>query len=425
MERLSADRRTEIPDSSSVSSDDMLRQRARRVVPGGMYGHLSANGMPSAFPQFFATGNGCRVTDVNGKEYIDFMCSWGPMVLGHNHPAVEQAVMAESIRGVCLNGPGEVFVELAERLVLEVAHAEWAMFSKNGTDATNLGLRIARAETGRSKVLISRRAYHGIGTWSLPPGSDGVTREDRANTIYFDYNDLESLDVAMAEAGDDIACVVVTPIRHEVHRDLELATDEFAQGVRSRCDEAGAPLMIDDIRCGLRLDLAGSWERFGVRPDLTAYSKALANGHPLAALVGSEFLREAAGRVTATGSFWFAAPPMAASLATIETLKSEGGIKRMEQSGLRLQNGLARQAASHGLEVTVSGPPQLPFMSFSSDPDEKKAFYWANECAALGVYLHPFHNWFMSAAHDEASVDKALDRTDEAFAAVRSECGTD
>lgn len=420
MQRLNAGQKLISP-----SADDELRGRARKVVPGGMYGHLSVNGMPDSYPQFFASGIGCRVTDVDGREFIDFLCSWGPVVLGHNHPAVEEAVANEARRGVCLNGPGEVFVDLAERMVEEVAHADWAMFSKNGTDATNLGLRIARAETGRSKVLISRRSYHGIGTWSLPPGAVGTTAADEANTIWFEYNDLESLDAAIEEARGDIACVVVTPIRHEVHRDLELATEEFAKGVRSRCDETGACLMIDDIRCGLRLDLAGSWEHLGVRPDLTAYSKALANGHPLAALMGSEFLRGAAGRVTATGSFWFAAPPMAAALATIETLKADDGIERMKQSGLRLQKGLAAQGGSHGLGVSVSGPPQLPFMSFTADTHEERAYRWASECAIRGVYVHPFHNWFLSAAHDENTIDEALSRTDEAFAVVRAEFGAD
>ncbi|MDQ2700927.1 MAG: aminotransferase class III-fold pyridoxal phosphate-dependent enzyme [Actinomycetota bacterium] len=412
-------------NSTTTSTDQALRGRASRVVPGGMYGHLNVNGMPDSYPQFFAEGSGCRVTDVDGREFIDFMCSWGPIVLGHRHPVVEEAVAVETLRGICFNGPGEVMVDLAERMVDEVAHAEWAMFSKNGTDATNLGLRIARAETGRAKVLISRGSYHGIGTWSLPPASPGLTSEDRANTIWFDYNDLESLDSAIAEAGGDVACVVVTPIRHDVHRDLELPTEEFAKGVRSRCDTLGACMMIDDIRCGLRLSLAGSWEHLGVRPDLTAYSKALANGHPLAALVGSEFLRGSAGKVTATGSFWFAAPPMAAALATIDTLKAEDGIETMKRSGLRFQEGLASQASSHGLAVTVSGPPQLPFMSFKDDVEEERAFLWASECALRGVYLHPFHNWFLSAAHDEASIDDALSRTDEAFAAVRAGFGAD
>lgn len=420
---METDGRTGVGLVEESSADSRLRRRAELVIPGGMYGHLKSAALPQDFPQFFKSGNGCRVRDVDDNEYIDFMCSWGPIVLGHAFASVDRAAEAEARRGNCLNGPGEIFVELAELLVSEVAHAAWVMFGKNGTDATSIGLRIARAATNNTKVLIARRAYHGIGAWSLPPGSDGVTDQDQADTIFFEYNDLESLDNAIAKAEGDVASVVVTPIRHEVHRDLELVDPAFAVGVRKRCDDMGGCLMIDDIRCGFRLDLAGSWESLGVRPDLTAYSKALANGHPLSALLGSEFLRDAAGQVTATGSFWFAAPPMAAALKTIQTLKAEDGIARMGISGRRFQTGLTEQANAHGLEVTVSGPPQLPFMTFDGDTKETKAFAWARECVRRGVYLHPFHNWFMSAAHDNESVDDALLRTDDAFAAVRSRFG--
>lgn len=416
---------TTVGAAERAISDARLRERAARVVPGGMYGHLDAKELPDGFPQFFVRGEGCRVWDVDGHEYVDFMCSWGPIVLGHNHPEVEAAVAAEAERGVCLDGPSPRMVELAELLVETVAHADWAMFCKNGTDATTLGVVIARAATGRRKVLMARGAYHGIAAWSARPGTPGITPEDSANTIFFDYNDLDSLDAAIVEAGDDVAAIAVTPIRHELRNDLELADPRFAVGVRERCDRLGAALLIDEVRCGLRMDLRGSWEPLGVRPDLSAFSKALANGHPLATLVGSEPLREAAQKVVATGSFWFAGPPMAAALATIRFTRETGAIEAMRRAGERFRAGLAAQARAHGLEVALSGPPQLPFMSFAGDSDFQKAFAWAAACAERGAYIHPFHNWFISAAHDDASIDAALAATDGAFAAVRERFGAD
>lgn len=399
--------------------DAQLRARARRVIPGGMYGHLDAAQLPPAFPQFFVRGRGCRVWDVDGNEYLDFMCSWGPILLGHGHPEVEAAAAAEASRAACLNGPGGVMVELAELMVETVAHADWAMFCKNGTDATSLGVRIARAGSGRRKVLCARGAYHGIAPWSSKPGSPGVTPEEQANTLLFEYNDLDSLDAALAKADGDVAAVVVTPIKHELRRDLEAVDPEFAKAVRARCDRFGAYLLVDDIRCGFRLDVRGSWEDLGVRPDLTAYSKALANGHPLAALVGSEPLRAAAQSITATGSFWFAAPPMAAAIATIRTLIATNGIEHMRRAGRRFQLGLAEQAETHGFDVVVSGPPQLPFMSFRDDEGERLGFDWTAECVRRGVYLHPFHNWFIGTAHGDEDIDAALERTDDAFKALR------
>ena len=399
--------------------DSALRGRAARVVPGGMHGHLDAAFLPPEFPQFFARGEGCRVWDVDGNEYVDLMCSWGPILLGYRHPEVDRAVVEQLAVADVLNGPTSLMVELAETFVDQVPHADWAMFCKNGTDATTLGLVVARAAEGRRKVLIARGSYHGIGSWSTRVDAPGTTPEDHANTVSFEYNDLASVEAAVDRAGaDDVAAVVVTPIRHDIQRDLEAPTPEFAEGLRAICDRIGAALILDDIRCGLRLDMRGSWESLGVQPDFSAWSKTIANGHPLAVLLGSESWREAADSVFATGSFWMAAAPMAGALATLRILRETDGIETMRRAGERLQQGLRDQAHSHGLDVTVSGPPQLPFLSFADDPQQQRAMAWTGECAKNGVYLHPYHNWFMSTAHDDASIDRALAGTDEAFRVI-------
>ena len=155
-----------------------LRARARRVIPGGMYGHQSAASLPPGFPQFMERGQGCRVWDVDGREYIDFMCSFGPIVLGHAHPRVEEAVLTQRRLADCQNGPSPRMVELAERLVAITPHADWAMFAKNGTDATTLAVSIARAATGHAKVLVARGAYHGSAPWCTPRPA-GVTADTR------------------------------------------------------------------------------------------------------------------------------------------------------------------------------------------------------------------------------------------------------
>ena len=178
--------------NSSNSRDASLRERARRVVPGGMWGHMNAANLPEGYPQFFARGEGCRVWDVDGNEYVDFMCSWGPIVLGHHHPEVEAAARRQSEEGDLLNGPGEIMVELAETIVDSIPHADWVQFSKNGTDATTTSVTIARAGTGRRKVLVARGSYHGAVPW-CSPSLAGVTAEDRAHIIVFDYNDVASL----------------------------------------------------------------------------------------------------------------------------------------------------------------------------------------------------------------------------------------
>ena len=166
--------------SETQTADAMLRARAALVVPGGMWGHLNAARLPEGYPQFFASAEGCRVRDVDGREYIDFMCSWGPVLLGHRHPEVEAAAQAQAALGDCFNGPGEVMVDLAEDFVAMVPHADWAMFQKNGGDATTACVTIARAGTGRRKVLVARGSYHGALPWCSPSVA-GVTSEDRAH----------------------------------------------------------------------------------------------------------------------------------------------------------------------------------------------------------------------------------------------------
>jgi glutamate-1-semialdehyde 2,1-aminomutase len=407
----------------SLAVDESFRRRAARVIPGGMYGHQNALHLPEGFPQFLARGRGCRVWDVDGNEYIDFMCSYGPIVVGHADPRVDAAAARQQAEGDCLNGPSTRLVELSELLVEIIPHADWAMFAKNGTDATTWCVSIARAATGRRKILVAKGAYHGSAPWCTPRPA-GTTAEDRAHLIYYTYNDLPSVEAAAAEAGGDLAGIVASPFRHDARFDQELVAPAFARGLRTICDRTGAVLILDDVRAGFRLSLAGSWEPVGVQPDLSAFSKAIANGYPLAAVVGRDSLRQAATEVFATGSFWFAAVPMAAAIATIQTLRDENAIGSMEAVGGRLRAGLQRQAESYGLRIRQTGPVQMPFLSFDGDDDFAKANVFTGEAAKRGVYLHPWHNWFISAAHTSADIDQALQATDAAFEAVRARFGS-
>jgi glutamate-1-semialdehyde 2,1-aminomutase len=208
-------------EPTASSNDAALRRRAAKVVPGGMTGHLNAASLPAGYPQFFERGEGCRLWDVDGREFIDFMCSWGPNLLGHHHPQVDAAARRQQALGDCLNGPTPRFVELAERFVARSAHADWVLFQKNGTDATTVALMVARAATGRRKVLAAQGSYHGAAPWCTPVPA-GTTPEDRAHLIRFRYNDVASLEAAAAEAGSDLAAVLLAPIRHDLGIDQEL-----------------------------------------------------------------------------------------------------------------------------------------------------------------------------------------------------------
>lgn len=399
------------------AQDTALRARARRVVPGGMWGHLNAAALPSGYPQFFARAEGCRLWDVDGREFVDLMCSWGPVVLGHHHRAVDAAYQRQAAQGACMNGPAPVMVELAERLVDQIAHADWVLLQKNGTDATTSCVTIARAGTGRRKVLVARGAYHGAVPW-CSPSLVGVTAEDRAHLLYYDYNDVASVQAAVQQAGTDLAAILVSAFRHDLGRDQEMPTPAFAQALRAAASAADAALIVDDVRAGFRLHAGGSWETVGVRPDLSAYSKAIANGYPLAAVAGNERFREAASKLYLTGSFWCEAPPMAAALATQQALQEGQAIAHMQAMGKRLRDGLDRLARQAGVPLRQTGPVQLPMVLIDEDASGALGRAFCAAALRAGAYLHPRHNMFLSAAHQPEDIDRALSAAEAGFEAL-------
>jgi glutamate-1-semialdehyde 2,1-aminomutase len=405
-------------DERTRAADRALRERARAVIPGGMYGHQAAGSLPPEYPQFMRGGRGATVWDVDGNSYVDLMCSYGPVVLGHQHPAVEAAAAAQAELGDCQNGPAPVMIDLAELLVGTVQHADWAMFAKNGTDATTMCCTIARAQTGRRRILVARGAYHGAAPWCTPR-LDGTTTADRANLGYFRYNDLPSVHAAAAEAGDDLAGILASPFRHDAGYDQEMVDPAFARGLRELCDATGAALILDDVRAGFRLHLGSSWEPIGVAPDLSAWSKAIANGHPLAAVLGGEAFRDGASRVFVTGSFWFSAAAMAAAVATIRALQAENAIATMRRYGTEIRDGILGQAAAWGFEVNYTGPVQMPYLTFRDDRGHALASEFSAEAVRRGAFIHPRHNWFVSAAMTDEDVRCVLAATDGAFAALR------
>jgi glutamate-1-semialdehyde 2,1-aminomutase len=403
--------------ASSGPVDRALRERASVALPAGTYGHVTADLLWPEAPQFVSRAEGSRFWDADGKEYVDLMCSWGPILLGHRHPVVEEAVQRQHRRVDCGNGPGPIMVDLAERLVDVVDHADWAMFAKNGGDATTLCLTLARAHTGRSTILVAEGAYHGALPW-CNPNQLGVVAGDRAHLAYYRYNDLDSvLDAARANAGD-LAGIIVSSFRHDAGFDQELPDPVFAQGLRDLCDRAGALLILDDVRCGLRIAYGSSWEPLGVAPDLSAWSKGIANGYALAAVLGSEHVRGAARSIFATGSFWFSADAMAASIATLDVLERENGVAGMHGWGRRLWDGIEALARQRGVPVNLTGHVALPYLTFPEDLDHALSEVFGAVCAREGVYVHPRHNWFVSTALTDEDLDITLAAMGRAFDAV-------
>lgn len=401
-----------------------LFKRASKVIPQGIYGHLTPVIVaPLASPYYIEKTKGCRYWDVDGNEYIDYMCSYGPMVLGYNHPEVDKAADEQKKKADICNHPGEIMVELAEHINKQIPMADWVVYGKNGADMTNHSLMIARHHTKKKKIIMAKGAYHGTAPWASGAGHAGVIDEDVANLLYVTWGDLDEFNEVAKKHKGEIAGTILTPYHHPTWANQILPPKGYWNGIRKTCDEEGIVLILDDIRAGFRLDLKGSHEYFGFEPDISCYCKAIANGYPLSAMVGKEKMRISASGVFYTGSYWLSAVPMAASLATLKILKRDNVVEKIRKMGELLKSGLEEMAQAHELEVEVTGPPATLFMTFKDRGDFRNNQLFSVEAMKRGVFFHPHHNWFISAAHEKEDIEKSINVADEAFKEVRKVFG--
>lgn len=405
-----------------LSKSYEMFERAERVIPGGVYGSGSPRFATfGEFPAFIRSAKGSRLTDVDGNEYIDFMCAFGPIVLGYNHPAVQQAVIEQEERGNKFSFASDRMLELAETLVERFSFADWAMFGKNGSDVTTLATRVARAATGRMKLLVAAGAYHGFDPWCVPGGA-GVPPAHRSESDEFMWNDVESVHACFDRNKGDVAGVMICPIRHDAMHDIEMPSREFLAAIQERTADERALLAIDDVRCGFRLHHTGaSHLNLGLEPDLVCFGKAISNGQPISVLVGRDELRETAKSTFFTATHFLAGAPMAAALATMAAYDAEGVYEHVQSAGRMLHEGITKAARRAGAAISLTGPPAMPNLVFKDDPRFKRGRRFSGLAARRGVIFHPRHNWFISAAHTPADVEQAVAVAEECFGIVAQE----
>ncbi len=400
-------------------------KKAAAVIPCGIYGHYSPAPLVPAtdYPFYTAKAKGSRIWDVDGNEFIDYMCAYGPMVSGYNNPKVEAAAEKQSRMGNCLTGVPPVMVELAEYLVDLVTIADWAFFAKNGGDVTNYAVMIARAATGRKKIITVAGGYHGVSPWMQSAGHHGVTDDDRKNVLTVTWNDVAGFERVAAENRGEIAGFITSPYHHPAFADNELPAEGYWQKIEAICRREGILIITDDIRAGFRLDMRGSDQYFGYRSDLICFCKALANGHPISALVGTRDLMGAASKVFYTGSYWFSAVPMAAAVANLREMKRINAPRVMLERGRKLLDGLVRIAQGHGYDLKVTGVPSMPYLRITNDPSLMLHQDWCAECTKRGAYFTSHHNWFLSTAHTDRDLQQTWNIADDAFKVVRKKYG--
>ena len=397
--------------------------RAMKVIPSGIYGHLGpAEGCYTpveAFPFFSSKAQGTYVWDLDGNKFIDFMCAYGPNVLGYNDPDVDAAAAAQRALGDCTTLPSTKMVEFAELLVDTVASADWAFFAKNGNDVTTLAVMTARAYTHRKKIVFFKGYYHGVSPWTQKIDYSGVIEEDVMHNIYVAWNDLDELEAVFKKYKGEIAAVISQPYMHGNFMDNVLPADGFWKEVRRLCTENGTVLVVDDVRAGFRLDIAGSDHYFGFEADLICFCKALANGYNVSALCGKNFLKNTVSGMSYTGSYWLSAVPFAAGIACINKMKRLDMPRTLIEKGEKLKSGLICAAERNGFDLRVTGAPSLFYLRIADDPTLMLHQEWIAECVKRGVFFTNHHNHFINAALTDADIAETVDIAEEAFEVVR------
>jgi glutamate-1-semialdehyde 2,1-aminomutase len=422
-----------------VDANAALLERARRVMPGGVSSPVRAYRAVGGEPPFIVAARGCRVTDADGREFVDLVSSWGALIAGHAHPAVVAAIADQAARGTSYGAPTPGEVELAEEIAASVESAEMVRFVSSGTEAVMSALRLARGATGREAIVKFAGCYHGhadallaragsgLATLGLPD-SAGVSAAVARETTTVPYGDLDA--VERATAARPVAAIIVEPIAGNMG--CVVPEPAFLAGLRAIADQTGALLVFDEVITGFRVARSGAQGMLGVRPDLTCFGKVIGGGLPVGAYAGPRALMSLVaplGPVYQAGTLSGNPLAMAAGLATL-CLLDAGAYARLERHGARLESGLAAAALAAGVAARVQRAGSLVTLFFTDRPvrneDEARAAdlerFAAFHAAMLrrGVMLPPsqFECWFLSLAHDDGAVDAVIDAARESLAEI-------
>jgi glutamate-1-semialdehyde 2,1-aminomutase len=407
--------------------------RARKVLVGGVNSAVRAFRAVGGTPRFIAKAEGAYLWDVEGRPYIDYLGSWGPMIIGHSHPRVVKAVQEAALRGLSFGAPNVLETELAEHICSLFSHVDRVRFTSSGTEATMSALRLARGYTRRNKIVKFEGCYHGTadsllvkaGSGALAfgtPSSAGVPEDVVKDTLVASFNDLDSVRALFRLHADDIACVIVEPVPGNMN--LILPVDGFLQGLRDLCDEHQAILIFDEVMSGFRVALGGAQSRYGVTPDLTAFGKVIGGGMPVGAVGGPALVMDMMaplGPVYQAGTLSGNPIAMAAGLATLDVICKPGFFDRLEASMKRLVDGLNAAAAEAGIAFCARSagamggiylratPPDTHEQALAHDNERFRKFY--HLMLEGGVYLppSPVEAFFLSSAHTAADIDKTVD----------------
>ncbi|MGQ8366003.1 glutamate-1-semialdehyde 2,1-aminomutase [Glaciecola sp. 1036] len=426
-----------------MNQSETLFARAQKTIPGGVNSPVRAFKAVGGTPKFIKKADGPYIWDVDGKRYIDYIQSWGPMILGHNNDKIRQAVIDAAENGLSYGAPTEAEVIMAELVSSLVPSMEMVRMVNSGTEATMSAIRLARGYTGKNKILKFEGCYHGhadallvkAGSGALTfgvPSSPGVPADYAKHTLTVEFNNLASVKQAFEQNPNDIACIIVEPVAGNMN--CIPPVEGFLEGLRSLCDEYNAVLIFDEVMTGFRVSRGGAQEHYGVVPDLTCLGKVIGGGMPVGAFGGK---REILTHIAPTGPVYQAGTlsgnpiAMAAGLAALSQIKEGDFYPELFANTQRLAEGFAEKAHKHGIPMTINFAGSM-FGIFFTDVEKVVNYQQAINCNTKqfnqfyhgmleeGVYLAPasFEAGFVSKLHDEQIINETLAAADRVFARI-------
>ncbi|HGJ5872777.1 MAG TPA: glutamate-1-semialdehyde 2,1-aminomutase [Arsenophonus apicola] len=423
-----------------MSQSETLYLKAKKFIPGGVNSPVRAFNGVGGYPLFIQRANGAYIYDVDGKAYIDYVGSWGPMILGHNHPVIKQAVIQAAENGLSFGAPTAIEVEMAEIINQLIPSIEMVRMVNSGTEATMSAIRLARGYTGRDKIIKFEGCYHGhadcllvkAGSGALTigqPNSPGVPADVAKHTLTCTFNDLDSVRQTFAQYPQEIACIIVEPVAGNMNCILPEA--EFLPGLRTLCDQFGALLIIDEVMTGFRVALGGAQAHYQVKPDLTCLGKIIGGGMPVGAFGGRRELMEKLapiGPIYQAGTLSGNPLAMAAGLACLTEVAKPNTHKRLTELTTQLANGLQEKAQQAGIPLIINHVGGMFGLFFTTAPqvncyqdvmqcDIEKFKQFFHLMLDEGVYLatSAFEAGFMSVAHSHEDIERTIKAAKNAF----------
>ncbi|MCB1931433.1 MAG: glutamate-1-semialdehyde 2,1-aminomutase [Candidatus Accumulibacter sp.] len=422
-----------------ISQNQQLFERAQKHIPGGVNSPVRAFRSVGGTPRFFVAGSGAHVTDADGKRYVDYVGSWGPLILGHAHPEVIAAVQEATLKGLSFGAPTESEVDMADLLCELLPSLEMVRLVSSGTEATMSAIRLARGYTGRDLLIKFEGCYHGhsdsllvkAGSGMLTlgnPSSAGVPADVAQHTMVLDYNDSTGLAAAFAEHGAQIAAVIVEPVAGNMN--LVTPRPEFLQALRELCSQHGAVLIFDEVMTGFRVGARGAQGLYGITPDLTTLGKVIGGGMPVGAFGGrSEIMSKVAplGPVYQAGTLSGNPVAVAAGLATLKRLRAAGFYEQLGQRTRQLTDGLLDAARRNGVPFSAQAVGGMFGLYFRSECPQSYAEVMRCDLQAFNRFFHgmldaghyfapaAFEAGFVSAAHAEADIAATVAAAEAVF----------